>query len=168
MDIIAHRGIWNKSADKNSIEAFKLSFNEKFGIETDLRDYQGSIVISHDPVINEKNILFFEDLLKLYKNSKSKNVLALNIKCDGIISEAETMLNKYKIKNYFFFDMTIPEFINASRKNIKKIFCRNSEYESFEKLLNLTKGVWLDSFNGKHQNLKNLILYLSSKKKRLL
>ena len=49
--------IGEKATEKNSIKSFKLSFDKSFGIETDLRDFQGSLVISHDPVINNNNIL---------------------------------------------------------------------------------------------------------------
>ena len=164
MHILAHRGLWNKDSEKNSIKSFKLSFDKSFGIETDLRDFQGSLVISHDPVINNNNILSFENFLKLYRESKSKEMLALNIKSDGIISKAESLLKDFQITNYFFFDMSIPQLIEAKRNNINKIFCRHSEYESTEKVLNLTSGVWLDSFDGFHQNLHELILYFLNKK----
>ena len=167
MDILAHRGFWKKKYEKNSMDSFRLAIGKNFGLETDLRDFKGSIVISHDPIINEMNILLFEDLLNLYKKSKSEAILALNIKSDGIILEAESLLKRFKIKNYFFFDMSIPELINAYKKNIKKIFCRESEYESPEKVLNLTNGVWLDRFNGSHQNLASSILYFLKNKKKI-
>ena len=118
MNILAHRGLWNVISEKNSLKSLRLSLNENFGIETDLRDFNGSLVVSHDPVVKRDNILLFEDLLKVYKESRSKETLALNIKTDGIISEAEFLLNKFKIKNYFFFDMSIPELICSHKKNI--------------------------------------------------
>ena len=167
MNILAHRGLWNVISEKNSLKSLKLSLDENFGIETDLRDFDGSLVVSHDPVVIRDNILLFEDLLKVYKESRSKATLALNIKTDGIISEAEFLLNKYKIKNYFFFDMSIPELICSHKKNIKNIFCRNSEFESSEKVLHLSTGVWLDSFDGMHRNLKSLILNYLNKKKNI-
>ena len=102
MNILAHRGLWNVISEKNSFKSLRLSLDKNFGLETDLRDFAGSLVVSHDPVINGDNILLFEDLLKIYNESKSKATLALNIKADGIISEAEFLLNKFKIKNYFF------------------------------------------------------------------
>ena len=63
--------------------------------------------------------------------------------------------------------MSIPELISAHKKNIKNIFCRNSEFESSEKVLNFSIGVWLDSFDGIHQNLKSLILNFLDKEKRI-
>ena len=167
MQILAHRGLWKRNIDKNSMNSFILSFKENIGIETDLRDFNGDIVISHDPVDDNKDIILFEDLLKFYKKYKSEEMLALNIKSDGIILKAENLLNKFEIKNYFFFDMSIPELVSAHRHNIKKIFCRNSEYESSEKVLNLTTGVWIDSFDGIHRNLINSLLYYLNKNKKI-
>ena len=63
--------------------------------------------------------------------------------------------------------MSIPELISAYRKNIKDIFCRNSEFESTEKVLNFSTGIWLDSFDGVHQNLKSLILDFLDKEKKI-
>ena len=47
MVILSHRGYW-KDARKNSVDAFKASFVREFGTETDIRDYNGELVISHD------------------------------------------------------------------------------------------------------------------------
>jgi hypothetical protein len=63
--------------------------------------------------------------------------------------------------------MSIPELINAHRKNIKNIFRRKSEFESSDKILHFSIGVWLDSFYGIHQNLKSLILNFLDKKKKI-
>lgn len=41
MIILSHRGLWNKSSEQNTLEAFNLSFENGFGVETDLRDYGG-------------------------------------------------------------------------------------------------------------------------------
>ena len=48
MEIISHRGLWNNTREKNSTQAFKRSFGFKIGTETDIRDYRGELVISHD------------------------------------------------------------------------------------------------------------------------
>ena len=48
-NILAHRGCWGQSVKRNSFEALKRALEEGFGIETDFRDCNGVIVISHDP-----------------------------------------------------------------------------------------------------------------------
>ena len=97
MKILAHRGLWKRNSQKNSMDSFKLALNQNFGLETDLRDFNGSIVISHDPIVDEKNILLFEDLLKYYKDTKSEEIMALNIKSDGIILKADKFISKANI-----------------------------------------------------------------------
>ena len=57
--IMCHRGYWSGELgiaplQKNSWEAFERAIDFGFGIETDLRDYAGSVVISHD-VPTEQN-----------------------------------------------------------------------------------------------------------------
>ena len=49
MQLLAHRGLWNRPEEKNSLQALTASFNLGIGVETDIRDCDGSLVISHDP-----------------------------------------------------------------------------------------------------------------------
>jgi hypothetical protein len=46
--ILAHRGQWNLPEKKNSLSAFERAFSNGYGIETDIRDYKGELVISHN------------------------------------------------------------------------------------------------------------------------
>ena len=48
MRILAHRGYWKKPEEKNSKTAFLRALEFGFGIETDLRDSGGQVVVSHD------------------------------------------------------------------------------------------------------------------------
>ena len=61
MEIISHRGLWNNLNEKNTNIAFHSSFKNKFGTETDIRDYNGNLVISHD--IADANSLKFEEFI---------------------------------------------------------------------------------------------------------
>ena len=47
--VLAHRGIFNCEKEKNSQRALSMALVNGFGIETDIRDLGGRIVISHDP-----------------------------------------------------------------------------------------------------------------------
>ena len=49
LKILAHRGLWTIENEKNTIEALRNALEEGFGIETDIRDCCGEIVISHNP-----------------------------------------------------------------------------------------------------------------------
>ena len=48
MIVLSHRGYWKTAVEKNTPTAFKRSFELGFGTETDVRDRNGELVISHD------------------------------------------------------------------------------------------------------------------------
>ena len=64
MIILSHRGCWNRDSEKNSIKAFEASFSLGFGVETDLRDYNGEIVISHE--IPDEECMSVDNFFKIY------------------------------------------------------------------------------------------------------
>ena len=142
ISVIAHRGQWNIQAEKNSKAAFERAFSLGFGIETDLRDIQGKIVISHD--MPKGNEISFEEVLQIMNGRKLP--LALNIKADGQGSEIIRLLNKYKHTNYFTFDMSLPEMVVEHNLSLN-VFSGVSDILPQGIMLNKSKGVWLDSFN---------------------
>ncbi|WDL73754.1 hypothetical protein [Helicobacter winghamensis] len=160
MQIIAHRGWWESEWQKNQIVAFKKEFDfcsnlpldnhlvgVGGGVETDIRDYNGLLVISHD--IATKDSLSLEEFFHLYSsyNINSNSTLALNIKSDGLQSILKTMLEKYNIQNYFVFDMSIPDALGYIKLGFN-LFTRQSEYEKNPSFYNEAKGVWLDEFHS--------------------
>ena len=147
MEILAHRGLWRLPKDKNKLSSFSEALEMGFGIETDLRDIDGKVIISHDPPSkSEKQFLSLNEFLDLYNSFDSNLPLALNIKSDGLSLYIKNSLEKYQIKNYFLFDMSVPDLIEYHKNKIK-IFCRQSEFESPENLINISNGLWLDSFS---------------------
>lgn len=144
MQIISHRGYWKYDSEKNSLVSFERSFSKGFGTETDVRDFNGKLVISHD--IATSNSLPLEQFFTSYKKHTVKSPLALNIKADGIRDILKALLNKYDIKNYFVFDMSVPEQIHYLRQEFNT-FTRQSEYEKNPVLYEKSYGVWIDCFN---------------------
>ncbi|OJX07687.1 MAG: hypothetical protein BGO76_08995 [Caedibacter sp. 38-128] len=156
MGIIDHRGAWCTSFNQmkntslqNSYTGFLRSFEQGRGIEFDVRDFKGDLVISHD--IPEGKKLTLDELFQLYGQFKSKaGPLAINIKADGLQEKIKKALDLYDIENYFLFDMSIPETIKYSKQDLK--FCiRHSEYEKDPKnfspyLYEKAVGVWVDQF----------------------
>jgi hypothetical protein len=145
MNIISHRGFWKSKLDQNSINALAFSFESGFGVETDIRDYNGNLVISHD-LPNEK-ALSLEILFKHYNEVGCTLPLALNVKSDGLQIELMKLLNLYNINNYFVFDMSIPDFRSYASFGFNTYF-RLSEYESDLSFYSQSKGIWLDSFDN--------------------
>lgn len=145
MIIISHRGYWNDSNDKNKLVAFERSFSKGFGTETDIRDFNGRLVISHD--IPTPESISFDEFLKTYcrYRPESNPPLALNVKADGLQSEVKKYLTQYNIDNYFFFDMSIPDMLGYLKEKLTT-FARISEYERENSLFEYVQGVWLDGF----------------------
>lgn len=150
MEILAHRGLWKKPKDKNKLQSFSEALKMGFGIETDLRDLDGKVIISHDPPIKgEKEFLSLNQFLELYISFDSNLPLALNIKSDGLNQIIKKSLEKYQIGNYFLFDMSVPDLIEY-QKNKLKIYCRQSEFEFPDNLISITNGLWLDAFSDEY------------------
>lgn len=158
---ISHRGYWLTSAEKNSVEAFRRSFSQGYGTETDIRDFNGELVISHD--IPNKDCLLFEDFLKLFISYDHTLTLALNIKSDGLAKKINEYLLFYNVNNYFCFDMSIPDTLAYLKENMN-VYMRRSEYESESELFQCAKGVWLDSFKHDNFQCENIINYMEKGK----
>jgi hypothetical protein len=144
MEIISHRGLWKDISEKNTVEAFISSFKLGFGTETDIRDYNGRLVISHD-LANDSSIPLGE-FFELYKKYQSPGLLALNIKADGLQVILKKLLMKYNINNYFCFDMSTPDSIGYINQGFD-VFLRISKYEDENLLFEQSKGIWLDCFD---------------------
>ena len=52
MIVLAHRGYWENIFEKNSELSIKKAFDKGYGIESDIRDFNKKLVISHDPSDN--------------------------------------------------------------------------------------------------------------------
>lgn len=141
MKILSHRGYWKNNSERNNIEAFARSFKLGFGTETDIRDHQKDLYISHDMALGDEMKL--DSLLGLLKDKSLP--LAINIKCDGLAHLLRTKMEKADINNWFAFDMSVPD-MKDHINNGNPIFTRMSEIETTPVLLDKAKGVWLDAF----------------------
>jgi glycerophosphoryl diester phosphodiesterase len=149
LKIISHRGFWISEHEKNTVAAFTRSLECGYGIETDVRDCNGKLVISHD-LPSQVTYLFDEFLATYCKFSKMKNsslYIAINIKSDGLQDKVKKLLDKYKIQHYFVFDMSVPDTINYIKQGVV-VFSRVSELENNNTLNLMTNGIWLDQFYG--------------------
>lgn len=145
MIILSHRGYWKELEEKNLITAFERSFSLGFGTETDLRDYKGELVISHD--ISDEKCITVRKLFEIYNKYNNTLPLALNIKADGLQLKLKALIKEYNITNYFVFDMSVPDGLGYIKQNIKA-FTRQSEYETIPSFYDEASGIWLDEFQG--------------------
>lgn len=141
MKIISHRGFWLSSDEKNKETSFSRSFDSGFGTETDVRDSGGRLVISHDMPSGGEMLL--TDTLNLLKGRDLP--LAINIKADGIGWYIKKIMESYSIRDWFTFDMSVPEMLSQLRMGLP-VFTRVSEFET-PVLYSESSGVWLDSFS---------------------
>ncbi|UAJ14210.1 PI-PLC domain-containing protein [Aquirufa lenticrescens] len=162
MEIISHRGYWKNVSEKNMPIAFTRSFELGFGTETDLRDFDGDIVISHD--IPDKDSISLRTFFESYKQTDNSTTLALNVKSDGLQKKLKLYLNYFEIKNYFVFDMSIPDTIAYKEHDIN-FFSRQSEFESLPVFYENCKGVWLDAFDGIWYDKELILEHLKNDKK---
>lgn len=162
MVILSHRGYWHRSTQKNSIDALRLSIESGFGLETDIRDHKGDLVVSHD--IPNETSLPLVDFFRIYDKFGSDKFLALNVKADGLQKKLKKMLEIYRILNYFVFDMSIPDGLIYIRFGLN-VFTRQSEYELYPSYYEDSQGVWMDCFLGNWINSDNIKEHLDRGKK---
>lgn len=144
--ILAHRGLWSKPSDQNTIQALVAAIGQGFGIETDIRDRLGELVVSHDPPDAAAPTL--SALLEALPPAAQDVPMAFNIKSDGL-GQKFLSLNLHKLHlGLFFFDMSIPETAKYAASELP-IAIRYSEFEDLNTdLTQESKTVWLDSFTG--------------------
>ena len=162
MDILSHRGLWYKNEEKNSPEALRLTFEKGFGTETDFRDFNGEVVISHD--VATESCISARQFFEYYRQYDRSLPLALNVKADGLQSLMANLLTEYDISNYFFFDMSVPDMLGYVRKGLKS-FARLSEYEPEAILYDKITGIWLDGFESVWYNAELIKKHLAAGKK---
>ena len=162
MKILAHRGFWKQPEEKNRPEAFARSFENGFGVETDIRDSLEKLFISHDMATG--NEMTTEDFFTLHNSYSSSLTLALNIKADGLQKKMADLLRKNKITDYFFFDMSLPDALGYIKEGLT-IFSRQSEYEKEPYLYTEAAGIWLDEFQQHWIDEKVIQEHLAKKKK---
>ncbi len=162
MRILCHRGYWRNKIDQNKISTLMDGLTFGDGVEFDVRDFQDDIVISHDIV--KKKPLKLEKFFKEYKkNNFLDKYLAINIKADGLKNKLGELIRKYEIKNYFFFDMSIPELVQYKNDNYN-FLTRLSNIEKKPVLFEKSLGLWVDSFGDFKFNKKLINKAISESK----
>ena len=136
--IYAHRGLWRSTEQQNSQEAIEAARPSGYGIETDLRSKNNSLVISHDPY-GALNPLFVDEI------DFSEIPMALNIKEDGLLQQYGAFIQKYPSQHTFLFDGSIPEMVKIKEKGLPHAL-RLSEFET--ELPWESQFLWIDGFKS--------------------
>lgn len=138
------------------------------GIEVDVRYHENDLILQHDPF--DHHIQNKTKLIDLLDKWKSFGPLILNLKSEGIEEACIKAMGKYKVKNWFFLEMSMPYLVNYSdkafRKEIKGFSSENlavrfSDREPIEYALSFkdkAKWVWVDYFSNFPLNKKTILL----------
>jgi hypothetical protein len=139
---LAHRGKWASVEEQNTHSALSRAIALGCGIETDVRDCMGQLVISHDPCSSEC-ALTLNEVFQI--EGVRSQLLALNIKSDGLAPLLKDVIEQARIADYFFFDMSVPQAVSYHKQGLK-FFTRQSEFELQPSLYEQADGVWIDCF----------------------
>lgn len=125
----------------NTINQLKKT-PEIYGVEIDLRSDKKDIYLHHNPFVKGT---MFNKWIKYFKHK----FIVLNVKEEGLESKIIKILNKHKIRDYFFHDQSFSTLL----KNMKKmrVSIRYSEYEEIKeknKIFKYVKWIWLDHFTS--------------------
>lgn len=143
MEILAHRGFWKTPSERNTPQAFDRAVAGGYGIETDIRDDRGRLVIAHDmPRGGEQP---FVEVARLC--AAASVTLAINIKSDGLAAAIEAVLGGIPRMSAFCFDMSGPETLQYQRRGLP-FYTRLSDIEPAPVLLHDAAGIWLDAFHS--------------------
>lgn len=145
MHILAHRGYWNADIERNSIFALRTALEKGFGFESDIRDYTGKLVISHN--IADGTSPDAEEIFRCLAENDDRYCFAINIKADGLKDLLMEYITRYHITNYFLFDMSVPQMVEFDELGLR-YFTRQSEVEQTPCMYDRAVGVWIDGLWG--------------------
>lgn len=113
-----------------------------YGVELDIRDQDGRLIIQHDPYAAGED---FEAYLAQYRHG----TLILNIKSERTELRVLELMTRYGIEDYFFLDSSFPMSVLLSSQGETRIALRFSEFEGVDTILTMKdriQWVWVDCF----------------------
>ena len=155
MKILSHRGYWKESSERNSLVAFTRSLEFRFGLETDVRDCAGRLVVSHDMPSGSE--MGFAHVISLFHDTDF--TLAINVKADGLAACLKSTFSSYNVRNWFAFDMSIPDMRSYLDERLP-VFARVSEVEREPAWIEEVSGIWFDSFSVDHYDIPRISEFL--------
>ena len=139
----------------NSIEKLQ-SLTSIQGVEIDVRYHKNALILHHDPLHHHENPqILLKDFLEYWPQEA---LLILNIKSEGIEAHCIHLMSTYKIKRWFFLDLSMPYFVKyasiAQKGTIsgfgpENLAVRFSDQEPLAYALNFKNEahwMWIDCF----------------------
>jgi hypothetical protein len=147
MELLAHRGVWHERAERNTLPALVAAFEHGWGVETDVRDLGGRVVISHDCPAADHD-LDLAHVLVAWREHGRRGRLALNVKADGLQGMVMALLHPDELAEVFVFDASVPDERMWLQTHVPT-YVRHSELEPSPQAsphYARAQGVWLDAF----------------------
>ena len=122
-----------------------LEVGPNYGIEFDVRNNNGEICLSHDPLVDSVEVEPLEKLLKLCND----NLLIANVKESGIEEKVISTIRNYS-DNFFLLDCEMPYIINNYKTFGDYLSIRYSNLESIDTAKNFIdyiKWIWVDTYD---------------------
>jgi hypothetical protein len=138
------------------------AFAHGWGVELDVRDLDGSLVVSHDPP--HDGALRLDTVVDAYLEHGCPGSLAVNIKADGLSDAVATALRDVERGHWFAFDMSVPDMRHYAREAVP-FFTRHSDLEPAPALYDEADGVWLDDFDGGFITEERILAHLAAGKR---
>lgn len=117
------------------------------GIEFDIRDSGGELIVEHD-AFHYQNKQTFSDFLTFCRADK---FYIVNVKSEGIESHAIKMLEGVGIHHFMLLDCGLPAMHKMWQQGEHRFAVRFSEYEAIETVQAVAKyvqWVWVDVFHS--------------------
>jgi hypothetical protein len=134
----------------NAISALE-KIEPSYGVEIDLRSKDGNLILSHDPFVDGD---LFSEWLKHWRGQS----LILNVKEDALEDSTLELLFRFGITDFFFLDQSYPSIRRTINMGVTKVATRVSDFEDVETSLKSgSDWVWLDSFSGNWEYLKEAV-----------
>lgn len=168
MIIIAHRGLWKDKADANTLDSIQRAMAHGLGIELDVRDCKGELVISHDIPNPDLEYPLFNTILSLVSGYKNSGFIMVDIKSCGLSMRLEDACQNNS--HFLFMGMPLTEMLDFRDRGLP-FLTRQSEYEPDPVLYDEAAGVWIDLFDSdsklvewtsKHLNNQKLVCIVSA------
>lgn len=86
-----------------------------------------------------------EEVFRWLEEFNDQYCFAINIKADGMKEMLTESLKRHRIKNYFTFDMSVPQMVEFQQQGLV-YFTRQSEIEPVPVMYETAAGVWIDGF----------------------
>ena len=140
MKVLGHRINYLDATAENEI------FSRCDGIEFDIRDNNGEIIVQHDPF---KDGQPFQEFVTFCAPNK---FYIVNVKSEGIEEKAIEIMTGAGLNDFFLLDCSIPSIVRLGRRGERRIAARYSEFESEDTVIALYREgyiswVWVDVFS---------------------